>query len=328
MRLSTRSLLAVGACCLLLASGISANATDFPTRTVEITTGASPGGTGDTLARLVAQKLSEKWGQSVVVVNRPGANHRIAAEYVSKAKPDGYTILALTIELMLPDPPGVDVTYDLLKDFVPLTLVATAPNCLTVGSSLPVNTVHELIELAKKEPDTLNIAVVGQGGLAEVAMHRLLLKTDTKMEFLHYQGSSLGMAAVLSNEAQITHLPCAGAISHFESGNIKILAISQKSDIPLLAGIPTFEEASGIKGYDGGGSNRYGLALPAGTPEDVVTKMRADIQEILSRDEIKKQLATSFIFPATSADDFGALIRNEIPRWQTWTRENETLAVQ
>lgn len=317
----------VGACGLLIAANGLAMA-DFPERTVEINTGASPGGTGDTLARLVAQNLSEKWGRSVVVVNRPGANHRIAAEYVAHADPDGYTMLALTIELMLPDPPGVDVTYNLLEDFAPVTLVATAPNCLVVNASLPVDTLQDLIELARAEPDRLNIAVVGTGGLAEEAMHRLLLLTGTTMEFLHYQGSALGMAAVLSDEAQVTHLPCAGALSHLEAGTIKVLAITQKSDVPLLASVPTFEEASGLEGYDGGGSNRYGLAVPAGTPEDVVLKMRQDIQEILSRDTVRQQLAQSFIFPADPEDDFGALIRREIPRWQEWTAESDSLATQ
>ncbi len=152
MRLSKRALLALVPVIFSLVSGTLAQATDFPKRTVEINYGAAPGGTGDTIARLLAQQLSEKWGQPVVVANRPGANHHIAAKHVADAKPDGYTILAMTGQVMLPDPPGASASYDLLKDFTPIALVATVPNCLAISASLPVNTLKELLDLARKEP--------------------------------------------------------------------------------------------------------------------------------------------------------------------------------
>ncbi len=226
---------------------------------------------------------------------------------------------------MLPNPAGVKVTYDLQKDFTPLSLVASAPNCLAVNASLPVNSMGDLIALAKSEPNKLNISVVGTGGLAEVAMHRLLILSHVQMEFLHYQGSSLGLLAILNGEAQVTHMPCAGALPQLEAGKVKVLAITQKADVPLLSSVPTFEDSSGLKGYDGGGSNAYGLAVPAGTPDAVVTKIRGDIREILGRDDVKKQLAATFVFPAGDVD-LAEMIKAQIPRWQQWTKETESMA--
>lgn len=322
MRALRASLCTAGSCCLLFASASLAHA-DYPERTVEIDYGAAPGGTGDTIARMLAQQLSEKWGQPVVVVNRAGANHRIAADHVAHAEPDGYTILAMTGQVMLPDPPGVSLSYDLLQDFTPIALTATVPNCLAVNASLPVDTLQELIELAKAEPDTLNVAVVGTGGTTEVAMQRLLLQTGTTMAFLHYQGSSLGMAAILSNEAQIIPLPCASILSHLESGSVKVLATTERSTLPLLASVPTFEEASGIEDYDGGGSSIHGLAVPAGTPDDVVAKIREDVLEILEREDFRTQLEAIFITPASRSADFGQIMRSEVARWQAWMAEAE-----
>ncbi|MGE0118305.1 MAG: Bug family tripartite tricarboxylate transporter substrate binding protein [Dongiaceae bacterium] len=320
----SKYLLTCAACLPLLCMGTVANAADFPERGVEINSGAPPGGTGDLLARIVAQKLSEKWGQPAVVMNRVGANHRIAAAHVAHAKPDGYTMLVMTSDLMATPPEDVDITYDRISSFVPAALIGSAPNCLVVGASLPVGSVAELLAMAKAEPKKLNAAVYGTGGVGEVAFTRLFLLTKTPMmEFLRYTGSSKGMIAILASEAHVTIVPCSSAMQHVESGALKVLAISQKSDLPLLAVVPTFEEATGLEGYNGPGSNRYGLSVPAGTPEDIVTKIRHDVDEVLQAEDVKEKLTSQFIIPGTGQDDFAELVKSEVTRWDTWTKENK-----
>ncbi len=159
-------------------------------------------------------------------------------------------------------------------------------------------------------------------------MRRLLLQTNTTMEFLHYQGSSLGMTAILGGEAQIIPLPCSSILSYLENGNVKVLASTEKSTLPLLASVPTFEEASGIEGYDGGGSSLHGLAVPAGTPDDVVAKIREGVLEVLEQKDFQAQLEKNFITPAPRTADFGQIIRSEISRWKAWMADTGTQAGQ
>ena len=315
--------LVLGTCSLLFWYDGVANAAEFPERTVEINSGAPPGGTGDLLARLVAEKLAVKWGQPVVVINRVGANHRIAAAYVAHEKPDGYNVLVMTSDLTATPPTGVDVTYDRVTSFTHTALIGSAPNCLAVATTLPVNSVQELLAMAKAEPDKLNAAVYGNGGVGEVSLTRLFLLTQTPMpEFLRYTGSKLGMLAMLNGEAHFTVAPCASAMAQVQAGKLKVLAISQKSDLPVLASVPTFEEASGLKGYNGPGSNRYGLSVPVGTPKDVVDKIHHDVAEVVAMPSVAEQMNNQFIIPATSQDDFADLVKSEVTKWDTWAKEN------
>jgi tripartite-type tricarboxylate transporter receptor subunit TctC len=316
----------LAACCPFLLSGPAANADEFPERPIELVVGTSPGGGTDTVARIIAQALAEKWGQAVVVANRPGADFRLAAGYVAHAKPDGYTMLLMVIDLALPDPPGIQASYDPLTAFIPVALAAKAPTCLSVNAESPVNSLKEFLAMA--QAGTVNFAVNQNGGPGETGWRRLLAVTKTPMQFLHYQGASVALVAVLNNEAQGTISSCATMLPHIQSGKLKVLAISEKVDEPLLASVPTFAEASAIEGYDGQGSNWYGFAVAAGTPDAIVAKMRKDITEALQSPDVKQKLLNQLIYAASdyNQDEFPTFIKNEIVRWDTWTKETEALS--
>ncbi len=323
------SILAVAAALSLgMLPGNLAAAAAFPERSVELIVGTAPGGGTDAVARIVGEALSRKWGQPVVVVNKPGASFRLAAGYVAHAEADGYTMLLMAIDLTLPNPTGIEASYDPATAFTPIALGAKAPTCLSVNPAFKANSLKEFLEIAKAEPSQVNFAVNQSGGPGETGWRRLLAVTKTPMQFLHYQGASLALVAVLNNEAQGTISSCATMLPHIQSGKLKVLAVSEKSDIPELANVPTFAEASKVEGYDGQGSNWYGFAVRSGTPDDIVKKMRRDIAEVLKDPDVKQKMLAQLIFPASDYDqeDFPAFVQREIKRWDEWTKGTASLS--
>jgi len=312
----------------LVFTDAAVDAAEFPTQSVQFIVGAAAGGSTDIVARLIAPKLSEKWGQPVLVLNRPGADGRLAADFVARSKADGYTIFVTVNDIVLPTPKGMTTRFDSVKSFSPIALLATGPGCLGVSASVPVNSVKELVALMKLKEGKFNFSTNGHGGPYETGWRHLMKLTGAASEVLHYDGGGPALIAVVGQEAQATTLPCFSLLPHLQSGKVKILAITEKTDFPLLSKVPTFEEATGLPEYDGGGSTWYGLLAPAGTPDEIINKVHLDVEKVLGDPSVRTPLLNRITTPAhhMTSQDFGHLIKTDVARWEAWISESESSA--
>ena len=296
-------------------SAISAQASDWPTRSVRIIVPSTPAGTIDVIARLVAQKLSEKWGQPVVVDNRPGADGIIGTQVVAQAAPDGYTLLVVTTGLTTNPLLYKSVSYDPIKDFVPITILGSSPNVLLVNPSAPFSTLPELIALAKKEPGKLQYGSsgVGSGGQLSVA----LLETIAQVKFTHvpYKGAGAALNGVVAGEVPMLVTSVSGALPFIKSGMLIAAAVTPAKRLSALPEVPTFMEA-GVKDYDVTGW--YGILAPAKTPKEVVDKIYSDIKEILAGPDLSKRLDDlGFDIDPPQPSAFATFLASELVRWKT-----------
>jgi tripartite-type tricarboxylate transporter receptor subunit TctC len=276
--------------------------------------GYPPGGGTDIVARMVAQKLSENFGHTVVVDNRGGATGNIGTEMAAKAAPDGYTILmgnvapnAINVSLF------VKLPYDPVKDFEPVTLVALTPNILIVHPSLPVKTVKEFIALAKAKPGTLNYSSAGIGSSSHLAPELLAILAGIDIVHVPYKGGGPGLVDVLSGQMQFMMTTMPAAMPHVKSGKVRALAVTSAHRSQSLPELPTIDEA-GVKGYEV--STWYGVLAPAHTPKPIVMKLHDEIVKILGVAETRdKLLAQGFEPVGSTPDEFGAYIKSEIAKW-------------
>ena len=276
--------------------------------------GYPPGGGTDIVARMVAQKLSENFGHTVVVDNRGGATGNIGTEMAARAAPDGYTILmgnvapnAINVSLFAKLP------YDPVKDFEPVTLVALTPNILIVNPSLPVKTVKEFIALAKAKPGTLNYSSAGIGSSSHLAPELLAILAGIDIVHVPYKGGGPGLVDVLSGQMQFMMTTMPAAMPHVKSGKVRALAVTSARRSQSLPALPTIDEA-GVKGYEV--STWYGVLAPAHTPKPIVTKLHDEIVKILGVAETRdKLLAQGFEPVGSTPDEFGAYIKSEIAKW-------------
>ena len=289
-------------------------AQDYPRKTVRVIAPFSPGGATDLLARLVSQKLAERWGHPVVVDNRTGAGGHIGAEVAARSAPDGYTLLVAGA----PHAIGVSLYrklgYDLAKDLAPISNLATYPSAIVVHPSLPVKSVKDLLALARLRPGQLNFGSAGSGSPNHLAIE--LLKTMAKVSMVHvpYKGGSGQMVGdLLAGQVQLASIGLPPAMPHIKTGRLRVIAVTGTTRSPLLPEAPTVAEA-GLPGFDV--TSWYGLFAPAAVPRDIVNKLNADIGAILASADMKERLATSGADPApTTPEDFGRLVRAEIAKW-------------
>jgi tripartite-type tricarboxylate transporter receptor subunit TctC len=290
-----------------------AAAQDWPTKTVRIIVPFGPGSTPDIVARLVAEQLQQKLGQTFIVENKAGASGNTGTDAVAKADPDGYTIgvsiggpLAINTLLFSKLP------YDPAKDIAAVTQLVTMPSALVVNASLGVNSVAELVALLKREPGKYNFGSIGNGSLSHLAMEAIVLKADTKMVHVPYQGSPAAMTAVMRNDVQMACLPAISVTPHVAGGQVKILAVSLPKRSPFLPDIPTLKES----GVDVEADTWMGLIAPGGTPPAIVAKINKEVAEIIKLPAIREKLATQLMEPVgNSPAEFRAFIDGEIARW-------------
>ena len=240
----------------------------FPNKPVRLVVPFPPGGPLDTVGRALAQKLTEAWGQSVIVDNRPGAGGNIGADLVAKAAPDGYTVVMGALSTHAVNPSlYAKMPYDAVKDFAPITLVAITPNVLVVNPSLPVNSVRELVAYAKANPGKLAFGSGSNGSAGHLAGE--LFKADTGTDLLHvpFKGAAPAMQALLSGDIQLMFDNLASASAQVKAGKLKALAVTTARRSPLAPDLPTMAE-SGVPGFDI--STWFGLLAPAGTPPEIV----------------------------------------------------------
>ena len=284
---------------LLLAAfafcAVGASAQPYPNRPIKLIVADSAGGAPDQLARLVAQKLSDGLGQPVVVDNRAGAGGVLGAEVAAKSAPDGYTLLLTTtaIYAILPNL-HKNLPYDPVKDFVPISRIATASNVLVVNNALPAKNIAELIKLAREKPGALNYASAGVGTPAHLAGEMLNLLADIKVVHVPYKGAAPALTDVIAGNAQyiITSPIAAGA--HMNGGRVRALATTGAERNPGLPDLPTIAET--VPGYEI--TQTWGIVAPAGTPQEVARRLNAEIVKIMSQPDLKEKVLATGATPA------------------------------
>jgi len=276
----------------------AASAQSYPNRPIKLIVADSAGGAPDQLARLVAQKLSEGLGQPVVVDNRAGAGGVLGADAAAKSAPDGYTLLLTTtaIYAILPNL-RKDLPYDPVKDFTPISRIATASNVLVVNNALPVKNVAELIMLAKQKPGMLNYASAGVGTPAHLAGEMLNLLADIKVVHVPYKGAAPALTDVIAGNAQyiITSPIAAGA--HMSGGRVRALATTGAERNPGLPDLPTIAET--VPGYEI--TQTWGIVAPAATPAEVTNRLYGEIVKVMSQPDVKEKVLATGATPASDS---------------------------
>ena len=290
------------------------DAQSFPRKPVRWIVPTPPGGGADTLSRALGQKLTERWGQAVVIENRGGAGGIIGIEAAARAAPDGYTLMMgvanFTINAALRD----RLPYDPVKDFSPVTLVAVQPFLLLVHPSVPARSLKEFIALAKARPGQLNYASTGNGGGQHLCME--LLKSMVGLNVVHvpYKGSAPSITDLMSGQVQATFTSILSAGGHIKSGRLRALAVTTTKRSQVFPELPTIAEA-GVPGYDY--TSWFGVLAPAGVPAGVMTTLQEDIVRALNAPDLKEQVtAQGADIVGSSQEEFAQRIRTEIPKWK------------
>ena len=285
----------------------------FPSRPVKLVIGFTPGGGVDINARLLASKLTEILGQTVIVENKPGAGTNIANEFVAKAAPDGYTLLfnspAVAINMSLYKNPG----YDVFKDFAPVSVFSDSTNLLVVPASLPAKTVKELVALAREKPGALNFSSAGSGSTQHLAGELFKLRTGTQMVHVPSRGSAPSIAALLTAEVQLSFVNPLAIGSHVKSGRLRALAVAGSRRASLLPEVPTMKEA-GVEGVEV--PLWFGLLAPVATPREVIAMLAAGVARAAKDPEMRKRLEEQGGEPVGGTpEEFAALLREEVAKW-------------
>ena len=299
---------------LALAASFGAQAAQWPDKPVKIVVPYPPGGNVDTAARVIAPGLEQAFGQSFIVENRPGAGGMIAAEYVARSEPDGYTLFMAANGPLLYSPLIFGRhSYTWKKDFVPISTVSLTPMVLEVNPSLPVKTVGELIALAKKEPGKLNMASPGAGTSNHLLSELLQAKSGATWTTVHYKGNAPATTDLLAGQVQFAFDQVSVALPFIKEHKLRPLAVSSEHRLPQLPDVPTLEE-SGLKGVHA--ETFTGLLAPAGTPQDIANRVSAALQKILREKKVVQKFdAIGAQAQASTPEQFVQRLQHEDSVW-------------
>jgi len=283
----------------------------FPSKPVRLVIGFAPGGGTDTTARALSTKLTASLGQQVIVDNRPGHSGTIAADIVTKATPDGHTVLLGTIALAINPSLTAKMPFDTLKDLLPVTRAADSTNILVVHPTVAAKSVKELIALAKVKP--LNGGSSGIGGTGHLAVELFNLQAGTKIAHIAYKGGGPAIIDLLAGNIQLIFATAASSIGHIKTGKIRALAVTTAKRSALVPDLPTVAEA-GLPGFEA--NNWNGFLVPAKTPRPIINRLNKDITAALSLPDIKDFLFKQGLDAAPSTpEDFGAYVKSEMEKW-------------
>lgn len=289
-----------------------AAADDYPTRSIRLIIPFAPGGSNDVVGRIVANQLGQKLGKQVFVDNRAGAGGVLGSDLAAKAAPDGYTLLVVSIAHAV-DPWLYKEPFDPVKDFVPVSIIATGTNVLTVNPNLPVHSVKELLDLAKQKPGFLNYASAGIGSFQHLSGELFKLMAGVNIVHVPYKGGGPAMLAVIAGEDQVMFSSIVQTLPNIQSGRLRALATGGEQRSPILPDLPTIGEA-GVPGYVA--TNWWGIVAPAGTPAPIVERLHEAIAGSLDSADTKKFLDNEGAAPVhMSAAEFGQFIKAEIAKW-------------
>lgn len=303
-------------CCALPAAGAELRgkvAADFPNRPVRLVAAFAIGGSVDIVARLLAQKLGDAWGQQVVVDNRPGAGGNVSAEIVARSANDGYTLYICAASFVVNPILYSKALYDPVKDFAPISLVATVQNVLVVTPKLPAASVKEFIALAKTKPGQIHYASTGSGTSGHLIME--LFKSMAGVDLVHVPYKAIGQAQadLIGGQVSAWFPTAPGALPHIQAGRMRVLAVAGAKRSPALPQVPTVSEA-GVPGFDAG--TWYAVLAPARTPRDIVSRINGSLVAVLKQADVRERLAGMAIEPVgSSADELARHIASELPKW-------------
>jgi tripartite-type tricarboxylate transporter receptor subunit TctC len=285
---------------------------DYPSRTIRLIIPFPPGGSNDVVGRIIANQLGEKLGKTVFVDNRNGAGGVVGSDLAAKATPDGYTLLVVSIAHAV-DPWLYKEPFDPVKDFVPVSIIATGTNVLSVNPTVPVHSVKDFLALAKDKPGVLNYASAGIGSFQHLSGELFKLTADVNIQHVPYKGGGPALMAVIAGEDQVMFSSIVQTVPAIQSGQLRALATGGAQRSPILPDLPTIAEA-GVPGYVA--TNWWGIIAPKGTPQPIVDKLHDAIAELLDSAATKKFLDNEGAAPVhMSSAEFGKFIENEIAKW-------------
>jgi tripartite-type tricarboxylate transporter receptor subunit TctC len=309
----TRSLAVLAALCFGTAA--TASAQNWPTRPITIVVPAAPGGVTDALGRVLAQRLTEAWGQQVIVENKPGANNQLAAEHVAKSAPDGYTLF-IGPEVTFVVNPSIygKLAYDPVKDFTPITGLVTINHALIVNPAVPAASVRELVDLARRRPGELNYGTFGIGSSGHLNMEMLQGLAGVKFTAVHYKGATPALTDVIAGHIQLMFISVGSAVPQWRDRKVRILAVGAAKRLAGLPEVPTVAE-SGLPGYEA--VSWFGLFGPAGLAPDVVARINTEVRRIFAEPAFRKTFLEPQFFEsiAGAPDDLAAYLKSEAEKW-------------
>ncbi len=310
----SRNVLILSLLCLaaLFSGGIQAQT--YPSKTIMLVVPTAPGGANDAMARIIAQGLSQKMGQPVIVENKPGANGAIATEFVARATPDGYTILFGYIATHGINPALQKLKYDPVADFEPIGMVAISPTLLVATESLPVNNAKELVALLKAKPDTISYASAGKGTAPHLSAELFKLNTGTQMLHVPYKGSAPAIVDTIGGTTQVMFPSLFSAYPQVAGGKLKALGIAGDKRSPVLPNVPTLKE-QGIPNMNV--TQWYGLFAPAKTPKSIITRINKELNLTLNEKGNEKKIEDQGAEVETGTpEQLGDLVKKEVVRWK------------
>lgn len=313
MAFHTKHLISSSLAILLSLTGLAHAQEKFPNRQVTLVVPQAAGGANDAIARVVAQKLSDQWGQSVVVENRPGAGGNVGTAYAAKAKNDGYTLLVNADSAQVINPFLYAKTgFDSVKDFEPVAPLAKAGYVLVANPSLPANNVAELIALAKSKPGALSIASAGNGTLNHLIGEMLQKATDIQLQHIPYKGAAAAATDVVGGQVPLSVQSMPSSIAFIRSGKLKVLGVVNEKRLAALPDAPSIGET--VPGF--GATPWYGMFAPAGTPKNITLQIQNDIAKVLDSKDVQERLATlgCETFKGTG-DQLAQIVKSDMVRW-------------
>jgi tripartite-type tricarboxylate transporter receptor subunit TctC len=304
------------AAALALACAPLAQAQSFPTKPVRFVVPYAPGGPLDVMARALGDKMKDGLGQPVIVDNKPGAGGNLGADFVAKSPADGYTIVMGAVATHAVNPALFSkIPYDPVKDFTPITLVASVPNVLVLNPATPANSVKELIDYARGHPGKLNFGSGSNGSAGHLAGEMFKQMTGTYMVHIPYAGGNPAMLALLSGQTDLMFDNLANSIAQVKSGKLKALAVTTLKRSSFAPELPTLQEADArLKGFDI--NTWFGVMAPAGIPQEALARLHTELVRALAQPDVKERLAKFGAEPGgNSPQEFAAFIRSEIPKY-------------
>ena len=311
--------LALAAVSLVTLAAAPLHAQDYPSRPVKVVVPFSPGGAVDGPMRVIAQELSKRLGQQVIVENKPGAGATIGTEAVARSAPDGYTLLLASQTNAISASLYTKLAYDPIEDFVPISLLGREPGVLVVHPALPVKTLQEFIAYVKERPGQVDYASSGNGSGQHLFTALLASMTGMKMNHIPYRGSGQATTDLLGGQVPVSIPGTAGMVGHIKAGKLRALAVTGAKRSPQLPDVPTIME-SGVAGYEA--YVWMGLLAPKGTPTAIVDKLQRELLQVLASSEVKAYMATAGIeIVGSTPAEFGRFFRTEKDLWARVVRE-------
>jgi len=305
---------------LATSAAFAQGAASYPGKPIRIVVPFPPGAFNDTLGRLLAQHLQEKWGQPALVENKPGAGSLVGTEFAARSTGDGYTLLIVALPFSVLQSLHPRANLDVTRDFVPIIQAGATPNVLVVNPNLPAQSVQDLIRIAKAKPGSIAYASSGSGSSNHLSMEMFKTMTGTDLVHVPYKGSAPAMTDLIAGQVHAYFDNAPNALPHIRAGKLRALAVTSATRWSVAPDLPTVAE-SGVPGYEL--TAWFGVVAPAGTPADIVAKLNAEAERFLALPDTRGRFEKAGVDPVGgSAERFGAHVRTEVAKWAKVVRDS------